>query len=72
MVGCIHNNNKTRDYEMNLSAPTKIVFLISFVLAALALLAAMGVAIPVVSGNAMWVALLAYIILAAGNLMNGM
>ena len=57
---------------MNLSAPTKIVFLISLVLAILALLAALNINIPVVSGNAIWVSLLAYVILAAGNMMKGL
>ena len=57
---------------MNLSAPTKIVFLISLVLAVLALITALGVSIPVVSGNALWVALIGYAVLAAGNLLKGM
>ena len=57
---------------MNLSAPTKIVFLISLVLAVLALIAALGISIPVVSGNALWVALIGYAVLAAGNLLKGM
>ena len=57
---------------MNLSAPTKPVFIIAVILAALALIAALGVAIPVVSGNALWVALLAFVILAAGNMMKGL
>jgi uncharacterized membrane protein len=57
---------------MNLSAPKQIVFLISLVLAVLALLAALGISLPVVSGNALWVALIAYAVLAAGNLMKGM
>ena len=57
---------------MNLSAPTKPIFLISLILAVLALLAALGISIPVVSGNAMWIALAAYALLAVGNLMKGM
>ncbi|MBD3678356.1 MAG: hypothetical protein HUJ27_08135 [Rhodobacteraceae bacterium] len=56
---------------MRLSAPKKIVFLISLLLAALALVAALGVSIPVVSANALWVALVAYALLAAGNVLKG-
>ncbi len=67
-IGNVHR--KGRDI-MVLSAPTKIVFLISLVLAALALIASFGVAIPVVSGNALWVALIAYAVLAVGNLLKG-
>lgn len=55
---------------MNLNAPTQIVFIISLVLAVLALLSAF-VALPVVSGNGLWVALIAYAVLAFGNLMKG-
>lgn len=55
---------------MNLNAPTQIVFLISLVLAVLALLSAF-ITLPVVSGNALWVALVAYAVLAFGNLMKG-
>lgn len=57
---------------MNLNAPTQIVFLISLALAVLALISALGVALPVISGNAIWVALIAYIVLAAGNLLKGL
>ena len=57
---------------MKLNAPTKLIFIISLVLAVLALLAALGIAIPIVSGNALWVALVAYVVLAAGNVMKGM
>lgn len=57
---------------MNIGAPTKLVFLISLALAVLALLSVIGIAIPVVSGNAIWVALLAYVVLAAGNLLKGL
>ncbi len=57
---------------MNLSAPTKPVFLISLVLAVLALLAALGISVPVVSGNALWVALAGYVVLALGNMLKGM
>ncbi len=55
---------------MNLSAPTQPVFLISVILAALAVVSAF-VAIPVVSANAFWVAIIAYLVLLAGNVMKG-
>ena len=58
--------------DMKLSAPTQLVFYVSLVLAVLALLAALGISIPVVSGNAMWTALISYGVLAAGNLLKGM
>ena len=57
---------------MTLSAPTQVVFYISLVLAILALLTALGIAIPVVSGNALWTALVAYALLAAGCLLKGL
>ena len=55
---------------MNLSAPTQPVFLISVILAALAVVGTF-VTIPVVSANAFWVAILAYLVLLAGNVMKG-
>lgn len=55
---------------MNLSAPTMIVFLISLVVAVLGLLSHYaGVSLPLGSFHIM---LVAWIILAAGNLMKGM
>jgi hypothetical protein len=56
---------------MNLSPPTTAVFIISVVLAVLAIIGTV-VAIPFISGNAFWVAIIAYIILAAGNLFRGL
>lgn len=58
--------------SMNLNAPTQIVFIISLVLAVLALLGAIGISLPVIGGHAIWVALAAYVVLAAGNLMKGL
>jgi hypothetical protein len=55
---------------MNLSAPTTVIFVISLILAVLAVLATF-VAIPVISPNAFWVAIIAWIVLAIGNLMKG-
>lgn len=57
---------------MKLNAPTKIVFIISAVLAILALLPMIGVAIPVVGANTTWVALAGYAVLAVGNLFKGL
>ena len=51
-----------------LNAPTQLVFLISLALAILAVLA-LFVTIPFVSIYAFWVAIIAYVVLAAGCLM---
>lgn len=56
---------------MNLSAPTMPIFLVSLILAILAVLGVF-VAIPVVSGNAFWVAIAAYVILLIGNVATGL
>lgn len=56
---------------MNLSAPTMPVFLISLIVAILAILGTM-VSIPVVTGNSFWVAILAYVILLVGNVAKGL
>lgn len=55
---------------MNLSRPTNLVFLISLVLAAIAALNLLGiVAIPIGGLSMAWVALIAWAVLAAGNLL---
>lgn len=54
---------------MNLSAPTKIVFLISLVLAIIGILPLLGIAIPSIGMSATWALVLAYVVLAAGVLM---
>ena len=56
---------------MNLSAPTMIVFLISLVLAALAILGTLT-PLPFVSANAFWVAIIAYLVLLVGNVAKGL
>jgi hypothetical protein len=56
--------------EMNLSPPTTAVFVISLILAVLAIIGTF-VAIPLISANAFWVAIIAYIILAVGNVFRG-
>lgn len=57
---------------MNLSPPTTAVFIISLILAALAVIAALGVNIPFVSDQTAWVAIIAYVVLAVGNLVRGL
>ena len=56
---------------MNLSAPTKPIFLIAVVLAILGVLAALGIfaIIPLAS---VWIVTIAFAILAAGCLLKGM
>ena len=55
---------------MSLSAPTQVVFLISLVLAVLAV-AGIFISIPFVSAYSFWLAVVAYVVLAAGCLMKG-
>lgn len=55
---------------MNLSPPTTAVFIISAILAVLAIIGTF-VALPVISANAFWVAIVAYVILAVGNVFRG-
>ena len=55
---------------MNLTPPTTIVFIISLILAALAVIGKFA-AIPFITDNGFWVAIVAYVILAAGNLFRG-
>ncbi|MCW5680092.1 MAG: hypothetical protein KF794_02320 [Xanthobacteraceae bacterium] len=56
---------------MNLSAPTMPVFIVSVILAVLAL-ASYFVFIPVVTPNAYWFALRAYVVLFVGNVAKGL
>lgn len=55
---------------MSLSPPTTVVFVISIILAALAIIGQF-VAIPFVTENGFWVAVVAYVILAIGNIFRG-
>lgn len=57
---------------MKLSAPTQPIFLISLILAILALVSALGISIPVIGGYTVWLALVAYLVLFVGNVMKGM
>lgn len=57
---------------MNLSAPTIPVFIVSVILAILAVLVVYaGVKIPVVSGNTFLTLLAGYVVLLAGNIFKG-
>ena len=56
---------------MNLSAPTMPIFLISLILAILAVLG-VYMSIPFISGNAFWVAVIAYVVLLVGNVAKGL
>lgn len=56
---------------MTLNAPTQIVFLISLVLAILAVVG-LFVAIPVVTMYSFWIMTAAYVVLAAGCVLKGM
>ena len=56
---------------MQISAPKQITFWIAVVIAVVGLLAKL-VTIPVLTGLAFWLVLIAFIVLAAGNLMEGL
>jgi len=53
---------------MNLSAPTQIVFLLSLVIAIVGVLAGLAI-IPGLPVPAFWIVVIAYVVLAAGNLL---
>lgn len=55
---------------MNLSAPTTMVFVVSVVLAILAIISTFT-PLPFISDNAFWVAIAGYVILALGNVLRG-
>ncbi len=55
---------------MNLSAPKQVTFWIAVVLAVLGILAQL-ITIPVLSGFAFWLVVIAFIVLAIGNLAEG-
>jgi hypothetical protein len=56
---------------MDLSAPTTVVFVVSVILAALAIVGHF-VAIPFFSENGFWMAVIAYVVLAVGNVAKGL
>ncbi|WP_172653255.1 hypothetical protein [Methyloceanibacter caenitepidi] len=57
-------------FDMNLSAPTTMVFVISIVLAILAVLSTF-MPLPIIGEYKFWVAIAAYVILAIGNIFRG-
>ena len=56
---------------MNLSAPKNVTFWVAVVVAVVGVLASL-VTIPVLSGFAFWLVVIAFIILVLGNLVDGM
>jgi hypothetical protein len=56
--------------EMNLTPPTTAVFIVSLILAALAVIGKFA-AIPFITEHGFWVAVVAYVVLAVGNLFRG-
>jgi threonine/homoserine/homoserine lactone efflux protein len=60
-----------RGLAMNLSAPKVIVFLISLIIVALAIVSRYT-AIPQITPNAFWVAIVGYVLLALGVTMKGL
>lgn len=62
--------NKGEGLEMNLTPPTTAVFIVSLILAALAVIGKFA-AIPFITENGFWVAIVAYVVLAVGNLFRG-
>jgi hypothetical protein len=59
------------DVIVNLSAPTFPIFVISLVLFLLAVIG-MFIPLPFITGNALWLALIAYIVLLVGNVAKGL
>ena len=55
---------------MQLTPPTTVVFIISVILAALAIIGKFA-AIPFFTEHGFWVAIIAYVVLAIGNLFRG-
>ena len=55
---------------MKFNAPTKAIFYISLIIAIIAIL--VKLAVPTFSANAIWVAIVAYIVLACGCVMKGL
>jgi threonine/homoserine/homoserine lactone efflux protein len=55
---------------MKLSAPKQITFWVAVIVEVIGLIAAL-VSIPVLSGFALWILVLGFIVLAVGNLLEG-
>ncbi|MGD0173177.1 MAG: hypothetical protein ABSC61_01890 [Anaerolineales bacterium] len=56
---------------MKLSAPKQITFWVAVVVAVVGVIASL-VTIPVLSGIALWIVVIAFVILALGNLVEGL
>ncbi len=56
---------------MQLSAPKVITFIISLVVAILALIGFLAPTVPLLGSYPFWILLIAWLILAAGNLLEG-
>ena len=56
---------------MELSAPKQIVFIIAIVLAVISLLPVIGIPLGALGPYSYWLLLVAFIVLAAGNLLKG-
>ncbi len=56
---------------MKLSAPKQVTFWVAVVVALIGLISAL-VTIPVLSGFALWILVLGFVILAAANLLEGL
>ncbi len=71
LCSTIHAYSSKGDVIMNLSAPTLPVFLVSVIVAIVAVLVLIGV-VPAFGIAAAWLALIAYAILLVGNVMSGL
>lgn len=56
---------------MELSAPTRIVFIIAVAIAVISLLPVIGIPLGALGAWSYWLLLVAFIVLAAGNLLRG-
>lgn len=56
---------------MELSAPKQIVFIVAVVLAVISLLPVIGIPLGALGAYSYWLLLVAFIVLAAGNLLKG-
>ena len=56
---------------MNLSPPTTVVFIVSLILAALAVIGKFA-EFPFITEHGFWMAVIAYVVLAVGNVAKGL
>lgn len=57
---------------MDLSAPTKVVFILAVILAIISLLPVIGIAAALLGAYSYWLLLAAFVVLAVGNLVTGL